>query len=59
MGTPSVDMLTNKSNAAGWVLALFTLVLLLALGELDLLLVLLPISLLLGYGMARIRRQEN
>jgi hypothetical protein len=41
----------NNNCKAGWTLIIGTLFLLMALGKLDLLLILVPLSLLLGYGL--------
>lgn len=41
----------SNQSAAAWTLILGSLLLLVTLGKLDLLVVLLPISLLLGYGL--------
>ena len=41
----------NNNSKAGWTLVISTLFLLMVMGRLDLLLVLIPTSLLLGYGL--------
>jgi hypothetical protein len=41
----------NNNYKAGWILVIGTLFLLTVMGRLDLLLVLVPLSLLLGYGL--------
>ncbi|MGA9040742.1 MAG: hypothetical protein WB421_09425 [Terriglobales bacterium] len=41
----------NNNSKAGWTLVISTLFLLMVMGRLDLLLVLIPVSLLLGYGL--------
>jgi hypothetical protein len=53
------DMNRNHSDAAGWVLIVMALGLLLALHEFDLLAVLLPVSLLAGFVIARLRDRET
>jgi hypothetical protein len=49
----------NYSEISGWVLIVMAFVLLLALHELDLLAVLLPVSLLVTYGIARIQSRKT
>ena len=49
----------NANQFAAGTLILITLVLLLALGKLDLLVILLPLSLLLSYGMARVGKKTG
>jgi hypothetical protein len=49
----------NYSDISGWVLIVMAFVLLLALHELDLLAVLLPVSLLVAYGIARIQSRKT
>jgi hypothetical protein len=41
----------NNDYKAAWTLIIITLILLMAIGKLDLLLILVPLSLLLGYGL--------
>jgi hypothetical protein len=41
----------NTNSKAGWTLIIGTVFLLMAMGKLDLLLILVPLSLLLGYGL--------
>jgi hypothetical protein len=43
----------NMNQIAGWILVLAAIVLLVTLGKLDLLVILLPLSLLLAYGIGR------
>jgi uncharacterized protein (DUF58 family) len=45
-----------KQSTAGWVLVALSLVLLLVSGRLELLAVLLPLSILMGYGILRFSR---
>lgn len=49
----------NNSKAAGWTLIFISFILLLALGELELLVILLPLSLLLGYGIVHLADKRN
>ncbi len=43
--------MNNNSKAAGWALMISAFLLLIVTGKLDLLVVLIPLSLLLGYGL--------
>jgi hypothetical protein len=49
----------NTNQFAAGTLILMTLALLLALGKLDLLVILLPVSLVLSYGMARVGKKAG
>jgi hypothetical protein len=51
--------MNRTSEIFGWALIAMALVLLLALHELDLLAVLLPVSLLAGYGIVRIQDRKT
>ena len=49
----------NINQCAGWILVLGTILLLITLGELDLLVILLPLSLLLAYGIGCSRHDKT
>jgi hypothetical protein len=49
----------NYSETGGWVLIVMACALLLALREFGLLAILLPVSLVLGYGIARIQNRKT
>jgi hypothetical protein len=49
----------NINQCAGWILVLGAILLLVTVGKLDLLMVLLPLSLLLAYGIGCSGRKET
>jgi hypothetical protein len=49
----------NINQCVGWAMVLGTMLLLLSLGKLDLLVILLPLSLLLGYGIRYFGRNKT